>query len=156
MRFRTVVASVVMLAGWLGCAGPQRQAAEPAPGSPDISADSAAIAGMVGRLLTLYNTGAFDSVKSLLADDFQQVEGGTRVTGDQYVNAIRALHISDAAGTFSFQRIVVSGDIAYQTCDGEMAFKAGGSPATMKEQGTMVLRRTPSGWRIAVWHITPR
>lgn len=141
-------------AAGMGCDAPAEQAERQLPEAARLSSDSVLVAGIVDRIIGYYNAGAFDSLAALLTPDFVQVEGGQRLSADQYVAFVRGQSISDASVIgWKYRRIGVGSELAYLGYSGTMGLKAGGREATVDESGTLVLRRVDGIWRIALWYI---
>jgi ketosteroid isomerase-like protein len=96
-----------------------------------------------------------DRVVSLLAPDVLIIEGGTVQTRDEYQREHLAEDIAYARAVPSTQRDVIvrqEGDAAWVTTTFSVTGKFHDKPVANLAAETMVLTKTPMGWRIRTIH----
>jgi ketosteroid isomerase-like protein len=123
--------------------------------APDATAITATAEGFHQALAA----GEPDRVMSLLAPDSLIVEGGTVQTRDEYQREHLAEDIAYARAVPSTPRDVVvrqKGDAAWVTSTFSVTGKFHDKPVDNLAAETMVLTRTPTGWRIRTIHWSSR
>ena len=117
--------------------------------------DAAAITSTAEDFHKALAAGEPDRVMSLLSPDALIVEGGTVQTRDEYQREHLAEDIAYARAVPSTQRDVVvrqEGDVAWVTSTFRVTGKFHDKPVDDLAAETMVLTRTPAGWRIRTIH----
>ena len=100
-----------------------------------------------------------DRVMSLLSPDALIVEGGTVQTRDEYQREHLAEDIAYARAVPSTPRDVVirqEGDVAWVTSTFRLTGEFHDRPVDDLAAETMVLKKTPTGWRIRTIHWSSR
>jgi hypothetical protein len=125
-----------------------------AAAASDPRDDSVAVEGIIQHVLNYYNTGTPDSIATLLAPGFIQIEQGHRITADQYLTTVKGLKFNNASITWQRPpRIAVGSDLASLRYEGVMSLSMGNQPMMIHEAGVLVLRRARPRWQIALWQI---
>ena len=120
-----------------------------------VAADTAAITSAAGDFHKALAAGKPDQVMALLAPDALIIEGGTVQTRDEYQRDHLAEDIAYARAVPSTQRSIVvrqEGDIAWVTSTFSVTGSFEDKPVDNLAAETMVLAKTPDGWRIRTIH----
>jgi ketosteroid isomerase-like protein len=89
-----------------------------------------------------------------LAPGFAFVSDGTRLDGTSFVTMIKGLGIHHPRVRLSNIVGHRAGDVGYLVYDRVESFESHGRTKVAPETGTMVLARTGTRWRIALWTAT--
>ncbi|HEX6748823.1 MAG TPA: DUF4440 domain-containing protein [Longimicrobium sp.] len=130
---------------------PTLAAAQPAR----ARADSAAVAGTVGRFHAALAAGDSAAALALLTPDVEVLESGDRETRAEYRAHHLAADIEFARAVRSERgpvRVRVRGDVAWATAMSTTQGQFRGREVNSAGAELMVLVRTPAGWRIAAIH----
>lgn len=122
---------------------------EPAP------ADATAITSTAGDFHKALSDGKPDQVMALLAPDALIIEGGTVQTRDEYQREHLAEDIAYAHAVPSTQRSIAvrqEGNVAWVTGTFSVTGSFENKPVDSLAAETMVLTKTPAGWRIHTIH----
>ena len=126
----------------------------------DIPAVAEAAVAVVDRFGQALATGDLGTVESLLAADVLILEaGGAERSRKEYLghHAISdAKFLKDAHSQLTQRRARVIGDMAWVGSESELHTSKEGKALTLLSAETMVLKRTPDGWRIAHIHWSSR
>ena len=117
--------------------------------------DAAAITAAAESFHQALAAGQPDAVMSLLQPDALIVETGTVQTRDEYQREHLMADIAYARAVPSKQRTLVvrqEGNAAWVTCTFQVTGKFEGKPINNLAAETMVLTKTPEGWRIRTLH----
>ena len=104
--------------------------------------------------------GDLDRVGALLADDVLVLEsGGAERSKQEYLahhagadaDFLKATHVQVTGRTAR-----IAGDLAWVGTESELHASKDGSPLTLLSSETMILARTPAGWRIVHIHWSSR
>jgi ketosteroid isomerase-like protein len=120
------------------------------------AADSAAVVGVVDQFHKALTSGDSTGALAVLAPDVRILEGGNVETFAQYRSGHLVADMRASTGTKptrAVSQVVVSGDAAWviSTSRTERTAANGTVTATATAE-TMVLTRTPTGWKIAAIH----
>jgi ketosteroid isomerase-like protein len=121
------------------------------PAAPDATAITSTAEGFHQALAA----GKPEEVMALLQADALIIEGGTVQTRDEYQREHLAEDIAYARAVPSTQRDVIvrqEGDAAWVTSTFNVTGKFRDKPVDNLAAETMVLTRTPTGWRIRTIH----
>ena len=157
-RFMTHVLAASLAAS--GAAMAHSQAAAPAaPASTDDAATAPAEA-VAERFSTALQAGDLDTVGGLLAEDVLILEsGGAERSRAEYLQH-HAISDSEFLKTAHVQRLRrtarIEGGMAWIGTESEIHTTKDGQPLALLSTETMVLRETPSGWRIVHIHWSSR
>ncbi len=119
------------------------------------AADAKAITSAVEEFHKAMAAGKSDKVMSLLLPDALVVEGGAVQTRSEYQSAHLAEDIAYARAVPGKQVDVVvrqEGDVAWVTSTFEVKGKFQDNPVNSLVAETMLLTKTPAGWRIRAIH----
>lgn len=126
----------------------------------DVPAAAKAAVSVVERFGQALAAGDLETVKSLLDADVLILEtGGAERSREEYMGHHA---ISDAAflkGSHSQlkrRRARIEGDLVWVGTESELHASRKGQPITLLSTETMVLRNTPSGWKIVHIHWSSR
>jgi len=120
-----------------------------------VAADAAAITITAEDFHKALAAGKPDEMMALLQPDALIVEGGTVQTRDEYQSEHLAEDIAYARAVPSTQRDVVvrqEGDVAWVTSTFNVTGQFHDKPVDNLAAETMVLTKTPAGWRIRTIH----
>ena len=119
------------------------------------AADAAAITSAAEDFHKALAAGKPDQVMALLAPDALIIEGGTVQTHDEYQHEHLAEDIAYARAVPSTQRSIVvrqEGNVAWVTSTFSVTGSFEDKPVDSLAAETMVLTKTPAGWRIRTIH----
>jgi ketosteroid isomerase-like protein len=117
--------------------------------------DTAAITSAAGDFHKALSDGKPDQVMALLAPDALIIEGGTVQTRNEYQSEHLAEDIAFARAVPSTQRSIVvrqEGNVAWVTSTFSVTGSFEDKPVDSLAAETMVLTKTPAGWRIRTIH----
>lgn len=124
---------------------------------PEAAAPAVAVVERFGKALAAAD---FKTVESLLDADVLILEsGGAERSRAEYLghHAISdAQFLKGAHSQLKRRRARVEGDLAWVGSESELHASKDGKPLTLLSTETMVLRRTPEGWRIVHIHWSSR
>lgn len=124
---------------------------------PEAAAPAVAVVERFGKALAAAD---FKTVESLLDADVLILEsGGAERSRAEYLghHAISdAQFLKGAHSQLKRRRAWVEGDLAWVGSESELHASKDGKPLTLLSTETMVLRRTPEGWRIVHIHWSSR
>jgi ketosteroid isomerase-like protein len=132
---------------------PQLDGVSPYQGRDPV--DAAVVKSVVEEFHKALSDGKPDQAMALLASDALIVEGGTVQTRDEYQREHLAEDIAYARAVPSTQRSIVvrqAGDIAWVTSTFSVTGSFGDKPVNNLAAETMILAKTPVGWRIRAIH----
>jgi ketosteroid isomerase-like protein len=117
-------------------------------------------AATVDEFSAALQAGDLDRVGALLADDVLVLEsGGAERSKAEYFAghaAADAAFLKQAHVQRTQRTVRVDGDHAWVGTESELHYSRDGQPATVLSTETMVLKRTPAGWRIVHIHWSSR
>ena len=157
-RFMTHVLAASLAAS--GAAMAHSQAAAPAAPASTADAATAPAEAVADRFSTALQAGDLDTVGGLLAEDVLILEsGGAERSRAEYLQH-HAISDSEFLKTAHVQRLRrtarIEGGIAWIGTESEIHTTKDGQPLALLSTETMVLRETPSGWRIVHIHWSSR
>jgi len=129
--------------------------ARPAPAQTRAALDSAAVAATVSRFHAALAAADSAGVLALLAPDVEVLESGDRETRAEYRAHHLAADVEFARAVRSQRgptRVRVRGDVAWTSATSITRGTFRGRAVDSAGAESMVLVRTPAGWRIAAIH----
>jgi ketosteroid isomerase-like protein len=160
--FRQVVSPLLAaatLAFALGVAAAPHHDA-PAPATGEIAEEALPAIAVVDEFSAALQAGKLDRVRELLADDVLVLEsGGAERSRDEYFAshaAADAEFLAQAHVMVTRRTARVQGDVAWVGTESRMHASKDGAPLTLLGTETMILARTPAGWRIVHIHWSSR
>jgi ketosteroid isomerase-like protein len=120
-----------------------------------VAPDATAIAAAAEDFHKALSAGKRDQVMAVLQPDALIVEGGTVQTRDEYQSEHLSADIAYARAVPSTPRYVVvrqEGDVAWVTSNFTIMGRFHDKPVDNLAAETMVLTKTPAGWRIRTVH----
>ena len=137
---------------------PHQDAAPPTDAA--IAAAAQPAVAVVEEFSVALKAGNLDRVRELLADDVLVLEsGGAERSKEEYFAshaAADAAFLRDAHVQVTARTARVHGDVAWVGTESELHASKDGSPLTLLGSETMILARTPDGWRIVHIHWSSR
>ena len=154
---RLLIAACLALAAPAFASPHQDGAAATAEAIPEDARPAVAV---VEEFSAALKAGDFERVRALLADDVLVLEGGGAERSKQEYFASHAAadagFLRDAHVQVMRRTARVYGDVAMVGTESEMHASKDGAPLTLLGSETMILKRTPEGWRIVHIHWSSR
>jgi ketosteroid isomerase-like protein len=156
--FRHLLAGACLALALPAAALPHQDAAPPTDAGIAPAAQPAV--AVVEAFSAALKAGDFDRVRALLADDVLVLESGGAERSEQEYFASHAgadaAFLREAHVQVTGRTARIAGNIAWVGTESELHASKDGSPFTLLSSETMILSRTPDGWRIVHIHWSSR
>ena len=156
--FRCLLIAACLALASPGFASPHQEgAAANADAIPDEARPAVAV---VEEFSAALKAGDLERVRALLADDVLVLEsGGAERSKQEYFAshaAADAEFLREAHVQVTHRTARLHGDVAWVGTESEMHASKDGAPLTLLGSESMILKRTPEGWRIVHIHWSSR
>jgi ketosteroid isomerase-like protein len=160
MRNLLLTACLALMPLPLALAQPAHSHHPVAAAAVDVDQDAADAVGVVEAFSKALVEQDLEAAARLLADDVLILEtGGAERSRDEYLGHHARADAKFLAGShhkLKLRKARVAGDLAWVGSQSELHASRAGKPLQLSSTETMVLRRTPEGWRIVHIHWSSR